>query len=57
MNQLEQSLSFEIKKKKNKKENCLMIENLISIKVQFLYSKAKTRISLEIDFAMSDNMS
>ena len=54
MNQLEQSLSFEIKKKKNKKENCLTIENLISIKVQFLYSKAKTRISLEIDFTMSE---
>ena len=34
-----------------------MIENLLSIKVQFLYSKAKIRISLEIDFTISDNMS
>ena len=34
-----------------------MIETLISIKEQFLYSKAKTRISLEIDFTMSDYVS
>ena len=34
-----------------------MMENVISVKDQFLYSKAKTRIPLEIGFTTSDNKS
>ena len=34
----------------------MLRDRKLNIKGQFLYSKAKTRISLEIDFAMNDFM-